>query len=66
MGEGVLVEVEARVDEVPQVVLDLGLILRCRGHDGGIEDVTLLVDLVAVVQDPPGGLGAAVANSGAG
>ena len=51
---------------VPQVVLDGALVLRRGWHDAGVEDRAVLGQLVAVVEDAAGSLGAAMAHTGPG
>ncbi len=62
MGEAVVVEVEAGLDEAAQVVLDGGLVLRSGWHDLGRGDVAVGVELVAVEQGPAGSLGGTEAD----
>src|SRR3972149_11188759 len=57
-GEGRLREVDARINESPQVRLD-GLLVLCRGrHNLRVRDEARVVDGVAVVEDAARALGA--------
>lgn len=46
-------QVQPRLHERPQVVLDADLVLRGRRNDPGIDDGAVRVELIGVIQDPP-------------
>ena len=64
-GELLVGEIEAAFDDRAQILLDRELVLRGGRHDPGVEDRAVLVDLVAVVEQAPWGLGGAVPDCAA-
>src|ERR1019366_4342216 len=59
-------KVEIAFDHRAQVLLDRELVLRGRRHDPGVEDRPVLVDLIAVVEQPARSLGRPVTDRPAG
>ena len=55
---------QALRNELPEVILDALLVLRCRRHVLGVEDGATVVEPVAVIQDAARRFGAAVAGGG--
>ena len=62
-GKLFLGEIQILANEMPKILFNRFQILGCWGNDFGVKDISMLIEAIAVVEDPPRRLGATVADA---